>query len=119
MERHRANPEERIQCPDCDKTYPTRRYMLSHYRTIHLNKRRKRGASEKPFDANCEVCGKRFQNAHNLRQHVVVSIGLGELIAGILIFDGLRLEQFQKETVRIKVSKLHTICWCFTMVKCM
>lgn len=72
MERHKANPDEPIQCPECHKTYPTRRYMLSHYRTIHLNKRRKDRPIGKRFEVECEICGKKFQNTHNLRQHMMV-----------------------------------------------
>lgn len=73
MERHKANPNEPIQCPDCNKTYPTRRYMLSHRRTIHLNKRRKKTAAEKRSEVHCKICDKKFQNTHNLRQHMMVS----------------------------------------------
>lgn len=42
MEIHQADSNNRHKCLHglCNKTYPTRRYMLSHYRTIHLNKRK-------------------------------------------------------------------------------
>lgn len=76
MERHKANPDQPIQCPDCNKTYPTRRYMLSHFRTIHLNKRRKKMPAERGrFEIECQVCEKKFQNTHNLRQHMMVGSG--------------------------------------------
>lgn len=49
-ERHQADPDNRHKClyASCDKTYPTRRYMLSHYRTIHLNKRKRKPKINKP-----------------------------------------------------------------------
>lgn len=74
MERHKANPDQPIKCPECHKTYPTRRYMLSHYRSIHLNRRRKKPRAERAFDLECSVCGKKFQNQHNLRQHLMVRL---------------------------------------------
>ncbi|XP_055302205.1 zinc finger protein 699-like [Sitodiplosis mosellana] len=71
MERHKANPDEPHQCTDCGKMYPTRRYMLSHYRTIHLNKRRKKSTVpvERKYDITCEICEKKFMSQHNLNQH--------------------------------------------------
>ncbi|XP_031626849.1 zinc finger protein 845-like, partial [Contarinia nasturtii] len=73
MEKHKANGV-RYECtePDCGKSYPTRRYMLSHYRTIHLNKRRKRTAVAKKRTISCEICGQTFVNQHNLRMHMTV-----------------------------------------------
>lgn len=74
MERHQANPSEPHQCSDCGKMYPTRRYMLSHYRTIHLNKRRKKTVTveRKICEIICEICDKRFLSRHNLNQHMVI-----------------------------------------------
>ena len=74
MERHKADPNELHQCSECGKMYPTRRYMLSHYRTIHLNKRRKKVkvAAEKSYDFTCDVCEKKFISQHNLNQHKAV-----------------------------------------------
>lgn len=48
MERHQADPNKRHQClhEQCNKTYPTRRYMLNHYRTIHLNRRKVKTTAE-------------------------------------------------------------------------
>lgn len=54
------------------KTYPTRRYMLSHYRTIHLNKRRYKPAATRKSEVSCEVCDKKFFSRHNLNQHMMV-----------------------------------------------
>lgn len=69
MEKHKANGA-RYECPDCSKTYPTRRYMLSHYRTIHLNKRRKKPELPKKSSISCEICGQSFTNRHNLKMHM-------------------------------------------------
>ncbi|XP_055302209.1 zinc finger protein 26-like [Sitodiplosis mosellana] len=52
MERHQADPNKRHMCNECKKTYPTRRYMLSHYRTIHLNKRKRKPKKDKASDNN-------------------------------------------------------------------
>lgn len=52
MERHQADPNERHKCSECGKTYPTRRYMLSHYRTIHLNKRKKKPKTDETSTNN-------------------------------------------------------------------
>lgn len=40
MERHQAKPNQKHQCLDasCQKTFSERRYMLKHYRAIHLQK---------------------------------------------------------------------------------
>lgn len=46
MERHQADPNKEYKCIDCGKMYPTRRYMLSHYRSIHLNKRKRKPKNE-------------------------------------------------------------------------
>lgn len=49
------------------------RYMLSHYRSIHLNKRKKKAPTvEKKFDIGCEICEKRFLSQHNLNQHMTI-----------------------------------------------
>lgn len=71
MEKHKANPNEPHQCSECGKMYPTRRYMLSHYRTIHLNKRRKKMTTERKYDVVCKMCNKKFLNQHNLKQHMM------------------------------------------------
>lgn len=44
MERHQADPNNRHKCLHalCNKTYPTRRSALSHYRTIHLRQGKER-----------------------------------------------------------------------------
>lgn len=76
MERHKANPEEPHQCSECGKMYPTRRYMLSHYRSIHLNKKRKitgtGTGSERKIVAECQICEKKFLSQHNYNQHMMV-----------------------------------------------
>lgn len=72
MERHKANPDEQHQCSECGKMYPTRRYMLSHYRTIHLNRRRTKTTVEKDTVAECKVCEKTFLSKHHLNQHMMV-----------------------------------------------
>lgn len=72
MERHKANPNEKHRCSECDKMYPTRRYMLSHYRSIHLNKRRKRVSTDRKSEVSCEICDKKFLSQHNLNQHMMV-----------------------------------------------
>lgn len=70
MEKHKSDKAHQCLDPDCGKVYPTRRYMLSHYRTIHLNKRRKKTVSvEKKYDFVCEICNKSFLSEHNLRAH--------------------------------------------------
>lgn len=55
MERHQADPKSRHKCMNasCQKTYPTRRYMLNHYRSIHLQKgkRKKLKCNEIPLDS--------------------------------------------------------------------
>lgn len=70
MERHQANPDAPVQCPRCDKTYPTRRYMLRHFRIMHAadredNKRKsakpKKTATEM-FDCEIDECDRKFSS---------------------------------------------------------
>lgn len=44
MEKHQADPDKTHKCDECSKTYPSRRHMLSHYRTIH--KKRTKSTTE-------------------------------------------------------------------------
>lgn len=54
MERHQSDPNKRHICNECGKTYPTRRYMLAHARTIHMNKRKKKPKSIPQSTSNDE-----------------------------------------------------------------
>lgn len=67
MERHRANAP--VQCPQCDRTYLTRRYMLRHLRTLHAAdketkqmavKKENKAKSEPKQMVDCSQCDKRF-----------------------------------------------------------
>lgn len=69
-ERHQANPDAPIQCPRCDKTYPTRRYMLRHLRIMHANDRevnkpkcdKVEKIAAEMFDCEMDECERKFSS---------------------------------------------------------
>lgn len=71
MERHQANPNAPVQCPSCDKTYPTRRYMLRHLRMMHAANReenksksvRHKKIATEMFDCEMDQCDRKFSSA--------------------------------------------------------
>jgi len=60
-----THKEATIQCNGCEKMFTTEDKMMRHFKLVHERIR--------PF--KCEVCGKGFANAANLKTHHVVHTG--------------------------------------------
>lgn len=70
MELHNADPNKPHKCNDCEKIFPTRRYMLNHRRTVHRTEKEEK--RKKGLTVKCNECEKMFLNQHNLNQHMKV-----------------------------------------------
>lgn len=71
MEIH-SDPNIRHKCLDdqCNKTFPTKRYMRSHYRIVHLHRKKIRNRINNNDSLNvCKICDKKYSTAHHLEQH--------------------------------------------------
>ncbi|XP_017473822.1 PREDICTED: zinc finger protein 62 homolog [Rhagoletis zephyria] len=68
----KPKPQEDIDslpypCPDCMRSYKTKRSMLTHHRQTHNPKKRK--PKEPNMKFKCEECGELFRAERNLRAH--------------------------------------------------
>jgi DNA-directed RNA polymerase subunit RPC12/RpoP len=61
----KKNPEGRISCPKCDKTFPKHYYAQKHWEAVHCKESEKRDTHE------CPTCKKRFMSAFQLNRHKI------------------------------------------------
>lgn len=68
MQLHSADPNSRHQCLICNKTFPVRRYMMSHMRSSHRSPKLKQ--DKPPIVLSCEICQKVFNKQGMLNKHM-------------------------------------------------